>query len=278
MTGGLDFVRFSGLRSAPPENDGTSHAPLHYPPSARRRRAHRARTEAAAAELNEQDGKLGDGDLGITVSRGWAEIAVNAAAMPEDVGMAFLDCAKAFQKVSSSSYGTLTATAFMAAAKACKGRTEVPFSEASALVAAARDAMMARGKGNLGDKTVLDALDAIAAATAGKPSRPNSSKAADSAMNATLDSYRDKPNKLGRARMFGEKSQGWMILACWRYGACLMGCCTDTSFSRVAFQHRTVFGALQLSLVPGSDDEAYPADQRRRRTPSVRPHRLRHGE
>ncbi len=64
-------------------------------------RALRPGPKAAAAELNEQDGKLGDGDLGITVSRGWAEIAANAAAMPEDVGMAFLECAKAFQKVSS---------------------------------------------------------------------------------------------------------------------------------------------------------------------------------
>jgi phosphoenolpyruvate---glycerone phosphotransferase subunit DhaL len=166
------------------------------------------RAEASAAELNEQDGKLGDGDLGITVSKGWAEIAANATTMPGDVGMAFLDCAKAFQKVSSSSYGTLTATAFMAAAKACKGRAEVPFSETSALVAAARDAMMARGKGNLGDKTVLDALDAIAKATAGLADPKALLAAADKAMNDTLDRFRDKPNLLGRARMFGEQSKG----------------------------------------------------------------------
>jgi phosphoenolpyruvate---glycerone phosphotransferase subunit DhaL len=164
--------------------------------------------EASAAELNEQDGKLGDGDLGITVSKGWAEIAANADSMPDDVGMAFLDCAKAFQKVSSSSYGTLTATAFMAAAKACKGRTEVPFAETSALVVAARDAMMARGKGNLGDKTVLDALDAIAQATAGLSDPKALYHAADKAMNDTLDAFRGKPNLLGRARMFGEQSKG----------------------------------------------------------------------
>jgi dihydroxyacetone kinase-like protein len=162
----------------------------------------------AAAELNAADGQLGDGDLGITVSKGWEQIAANAAAMPDDVGMAFMEGAKAFQKVSSSSYGTLTATAFMAAAKACKGRTEVPYAETSALVAAARDAMMARGKGALGDKTVLDALDAIAKATEGLTDPAALLAAADKACDAALAEFKGKPNKLGRARMFGEKSQG----------------------------------------------------------------------
>ena len=164
--------------------------------------------EAAAAELNAADGQLGDGDLGITVSKGWAEIAAAAATMPDDIGMAFLDCAKAFQKVSSSSYGTLTATAFMALAKACKGRTVVPYAEVSELVAVARDAMMARGKGSLGDKTVLDALDAVAMATFGQEDPQTLLKQADIAINEALLTFKGRENKLGRARMFGDKSRG----------------------------------------------------------------------
>jgi phosphoenolpyruvate---glycerone phosphotransferase subunit DhaL len=198
-------IRESG--SAPDINEP---AMTHFTTASLRNAARRiaARTDSAAAELNEQDGKLGDGDLGITVSKGWAEIAAAADAMPDDVGMAFLECSKAFQRVSSSSYGTLTATAFMAVAKACKGRTDVPFADVPALVAAARDAMMARGKGQLGDKTVLDALDAIAAATNNLADPAALLAAADQAMKATLDAFRDKPNLLGRARMFGEKSRG----------------------------------------------------------------------
>jgi dihydroxyacetone kinase-like protein len=165
-------------------------------------------TDAAASELNAADGQLGDGDLGITVSAGWKEIADNVGKMPDDVGMAFMEGAKAFQKVSSSSYGTLTATAFMAAAKACKGHEAVPFAETSGLVAAARDAMMVRGKGSLGDKTVLDALDAIAKATAGLDEPAALLAAADRACDEALAAFKDKPNKLGRARMFAEKSQG----------------------------------------------------------------------
>ncbi|WP_425053531.1 dihydroxyacetone kinase subunit L [Psychromarinibacter sp. S121] len=167
-----------------------------------------AHVQGVADELNAADGQLGDGDLGITVSKGWAEIASAADALPDDVGMAFLDCAKAFQKVSSSSYGTLTATAFMAAAKACKGRTEVPFAEIPALVAAARDAMMTRGKAELGDKTVLDALNAVAQATEGKEDPATLLAAARDAITQALDTFRPQENRVGRARMFGERSKG----------------------------------------------------------------------
>ncbi len=163
---------------------------------------------AAEAELNAVDGQLGDGDLGITVSAGWKEVAKDAATMPDDVGMALLAAAKAFQRVSSSSYGTLTATALMAAAKRTKGRTDVPWSEVPALVAAGRDAMMERGKGALGDKSVLDGLDAVARAIDGMDDPAAMLKAADAAVGAAMDEFRGKPNRLGRARMFAEKSIG----------------------------------------------------------------------
>jgi dihydroxyacetone kinase-like protein len=163
------------------------------------------KTADASAELCAADGALGDGDLGITVSKGFSEAA--AATLPEDIGMALLEVAKAFQRVSASSYGTLVATAFMAAAKATKGKTSIEAAEIPALVVAARDAMMARGKGALGDKTVLDSVDAIAAAIDGASSETMIDKAVAAARESAED-YKAKPNKLGRARMFGDKSVG----------------------------------------------------------------------
>lgn len=162
-------------------------------------------TAAASEELCAADGALGDGDLGITVAKGFAEAA--AAELPDDVGMALLEVAKAFQRVSSSSYGTLLATGFMAAAKLEKGKAGTEPEEMPGLVAAARDAMMARGKGNLGDKTVLDSLDAVASALEGT-SPQVMVETAIKAAGDTVERYRDLPNKLGRARMFGEKSVG----------------------------------------------------------------------
>lgn len=164
-----------------------------------------AATAEASAELCAADGALGDGDLGITVSKGFAEAA--AAALPEDFGLALLEAAKAFQRVSSSSYGTLVATAFMSAAKATKGKTSINAAEIPALVAGARDAMMARGKGALGDKTVLDSLDAIAKSIDGVAPDAILATAVKAAAD-TLEEYKGKPNLLGRARMFGERSIG----------------------------------------------------------------------
>jgi dihydroxyacetone kinase-like protein len=167
-----------------------------------------AAAEAAAAELNAVDGQLGDGDLGITVSKGWREVADGAAALPADLGLALLACAKAFQRVSSSSYGTLTATALMAAAKLTKGKTEVPWSEVATLIAAGRDAMMARGKGALGDKSVLDGLDAVAKALSGLDDPAAMVTAASRATDEALTAFRQMPSRLGRARIFAEKSIG----------------------------------------------------------------------
>lgn len=162
-------------------------------------------TAEASAELCEADGALGDGDLGITVSKGFAE--ASTADLPADVGLALLEVAKAFQRVSASSYGTLVATAFMSAAKSLKGKTEIPASDIPVLVAGARDAMIARGKGALGDKTVLDSMDAISTAISDTGAE-KMLEAAIEAASATVKNFSGKPNKLGRARMFGEKSIG----------------------------------------------------------------------
>jgi dihydroxyacetone kinase-like protein len=164
--------------------------------------------EGFAAELNAADGALGDGDLGVTVSRGFLE--ASSAALPADVGLAFMECAKAFQRVSSSSYGTLVATAFLSAAKATRGRDRVPAAEIPAIVRGALEAMMARGKGSLGDKTVLDSLDAVVTALKGVPGGDMGDMlpAAIAAARDTVETFRTRPNKLGRARMFGAGSVG----------------------------------------------------------------------
>ena len=158
--------------------------------------------------LNAADGALGDGDLGVTMTRGMRAISEGAADMPADLGQALLRCAQAFTKSSGSSYGTLMATGLMAMAKAVKGRETVEASELSALVVLARDAMVARGKAELGGKTVLDSLDAVAKATDGIVDAAAVGQAASMAVRTAMDAFRDKPATVGRARIFAEKSRG----------------------------------------------------------------------
>jgi dihydroxyacetone kinase-like protein len=84
----------------------------------------------------------------------------------------------------------------------------VPAARVSDLVAAARDAMQARGKAELGGKTVLDSLDAVAKATAGKDDPATVADAAAAAVDEVMDSFRDRKATVGRARIFAEKSVG----------------------------------------------------------------------
>ena len=158
--------------------------------------------------LNTADGKLGDGDLGITMTRGMEEISSVIDDMPDDLGLAMLKCSQAFTKSSGSSYGTLMAIGMMAIAKQIKGQTTVEPSELAELVMAARDQIKSRGKAEFGGKTVLDSLDAIYKCMSGLTDLEDIRKAAVLAADEALTEFRDKPATTGRARMFGEKSIG----------------------------------------------------------------------
>ena len=158
--------------------------------------------------LNTADGKLGDGDLGITMTRGMEEISSVIDDVPDDLGLAMLKCSQAFTKSSGSSYGTLMAIGMMAIAKQIKGQTTVEPSELAELVLAARDQIKSRGKAEFGGKTVLDSLDAIYKCMSGLTDLEDIRKAVVLAADEALTEFRDKPATTGRARMFGEKSIG----------------------------------------------------------------------
>ena len=164
--------------------------------------------EESADELNAADGLLGDGDLGITMVRGFREIIEVRDSLPDDVGMALFQCAKAFTKSSGSSYGTLLATGLMSVAKKKKGQQEIQVEEISALLNDAFDAMKQRGKAELGDKTVLDVIAASSQAAKDQSDGSSVLKAINDAVTSTIDEFRSRQSKIGRARIFSEKSIG----------------------------------------------------------------------
>ena len=164
--------------------------------------------EESADELNAADGLLGDGDLGITMVRGFREIIEVRDSLPDDVGMALFQCAKAFTKSSGSSYGTLLATGLMSVAKKKKGQHEIQVEEISSLLNDALDAMKQRGKAELGDKTVLDVIAASSQAAKDQSDGSSVLKAINDAVTSTIDEFRSRQSKIGRARIFSEKSIG----------------------------------------------------------------------
>ena len=164
--------------------------------------------ETSADELNTIDGQLGDGDLGVTLVRGARGLMKVKDDLPEDIGLAMLKCAQALTKESGSSYGTLLATALMAAAKDSKSKTERPWSDISPILHLAVSAMLKRGKGHLDAKTVVDTVHLVAEELDRIDEPGAALSAARKAVSESLDHFRDKPCQLGRARIFAEKSVG----------------------------------------------------------------------
>lgn len=168
----------------------------------------RRKLEAEHDKLTELDGKIGDGDLGITLLKAFRKLDEVAPGLSDDVGQALAACAQAIASVSSSSFGTLLTTAVLSAAKELKGQASVPWERAPMLLRGAGVAMAKRGRGNLGDKTVLDPIEAAASAASGLVDAHSILAAMRHATRQTMDQFRDKPNKLGRARIFGDRTIG----------------------------------------------------------------------
>ena len=75
-------------------------------------------------DFNAADGKIGDGDLGVTILHGLEEVNSNISKFNDDMGSNFMICSQAFVKKSGSSFGTLIAFSFMNISKNLKGKTE----------------------------------------------------------------------------------------------------------------------------------------------------------
>jgi len=162
--------------------------------------------QRASEDLSARDGQLGDGDLGITLEKAFNRLTEIAPTLPDDLGKAFAAAATAVTKVSSSSFGTLLATGLMAAAKQTIGKTELQPEALSPILKAACQKMSERGSAALGDKTVLDTVDAAAQALESNPTDPVGAVIA--AVDQTITLFRDRQSKIGRARIFADRSVG----------------------------------------------------------------------
>ncbi len=160
------------------------------------------------------DGKVGDSDLGITMSKAFAAAAEVAHAEGETAGIAKLlrTVGATMARAAPSTMGTLTATGFLRASKACDGIDELGTAEIAAFWRAYRDGIAERGKAKVGDKTLLDVLDPIAVtleaqATAGV-SLTDALAAAAKAAEDALEATKTMVAQHGKAAAFQEKTVG----------------------------------------------------------------------
>ena len=155
-------------------------------------------------EFNAADGKIGDGDLGVTVLNGLEEINNNKSNFKDDMGANFMLFSQAFVKKSGSSFGTLIAFSFMNISKNLKGKTSCDHNDIINIFETALKTILERGKTKLGDKTIADSLDLII-----KKLKDNTSYSEifKSATKQALEDFKGKKILIGRARMFEDKTK-----------------------------------------------------------------------
>ena len=155
-------------------------------------------------EFNEADGKIGDGDLGITIKSGLEEINNNMNRFNDDLGSNFMICSQAFVKKSGSSFGTLIAFSFMNISKNLKGKIECNHEGIILMFETSLKTILERGKTNLGDKTIADSLNLIIEKL---KENKNYSEVFKLATKQALNDFKGKKIKIGRARMFEDKTK-----------------------------------------------------------------------
>ena len=166
------------------------------------------RLELSRDELRDLDAAIGDGDLGITVGDGSAAARAALLALPDDrpVGAILFAIAPAVARANPSTFAGLVATALLAAYRSLGEREDVDFEAGLTAARAGADAIAARGKAVLGDKTLLDALVPSLEAAAAHPEAPLA--AALEAARAGVEATRALTSQRGRAAWLGERTQG----------------------------------------------------------------------
>ncbi len=160
--------------------------------------------------LIELDQQNGDGDLGISMSDGFAAVSAWLEGAEEsDLGKLLMKCGLLFNEAAPSTLGTILSFGFLGMGKTLKGVSEADFGQFTEAFAAGVESIMARAGARPGEKTILDALVPAAEALKGRRNDPaaavrEAAKAAADGSEAT----RAMRAVHGRAAYYGDRSVG----------------------------------------------------------------------
>jgi dihydroxyacetone kinase-like protein len=161
-------------------------------------------------ELIQLDRAIGDGDHGENLDRGFRAVVSKLDESTPDTPAAVLKLVATtlISKVGGAA-GPLYGTAFLRAATALGDTAELGPAEVTEALRAALGGIVARGKAELGDKTMVDALDpAVRAAEKEQSSVAALLSAAADAAAAGAESTVPLVARKGRASYLGERSAG----------------------------------------------------------------------
>jgi len=109
--------------------------------------------------LTQLDAAIGDAEHGINMDRGFKKVISQLPAVEDkDIGSILKGAGMAFISSAGGASGPLYGTLFMRAGMAASGKYELSTTDLAAVLRAGLSGIIERGKAQVGDKTIVDAL------------------------------------------------------------------------------------------------------------------------
>jgi dihydroxyacetone kinase-like protein len=161
--------------------------------------------------LVELDARMGDGDLGLTMSKAFTAVYDELRDTAEtDIGKILMKAGMLMAKAAPSTMGTLMGTGFMRGGKAVSGTDEISTTDLAEFFQAFVTGIMERGKAKPGEKTIIDSLKP-AADTLLELKGEEVGKALQEALRSSengLESTKNMVAQHGRIAYYKEQSKG----------------------------------------------------------------------
>ncbi|MBQ6595148.1 MAG: dihydroxyacetone kinase subunit L [Clostridia bacterium] len=168
-----------------------------------------------ADELCEMDARMGDGDLGLTMKKGFGALPEILTAIEEaDMGKKLAKAGMKMSSVVPSTMGTLMSSGIMSGGKALTGAEAIDAAGYLSFLDGFCAGLEKRGKCQRGDRTVLDAVGAAADAVRAALQADSGltlAAAAECALEgakAGVESTRTMEPKFGKAAVHKAAAQG----------------------------------------------------------------------
>ena len=163
--------------------------------------------------FGELDAVVGDGDFGYSMARGFELVLADFDAFDRaDIGTFLKKIAVVITSRVGGTSGPLWGTGFLRAGAVAAGKTELSYEDVIAMLRASIEGIKKRGNSDLGDKTLLDALqpavDELETALAGDDTAGTAIRKAAVIARERAEATKEMIAKRGRAAYTGERSIG----------------------------------------------------------------------
>lgn len=165
-------------------------------------------------ELCAMDANMGDGDLGLTMSKGYSAMPdlIKSNIVENNIGKTLFKAGMKMASVVPSTMGTLMASGIMEAGKALNEKDKIDADDLAVFFENFAAGIKKRGKCELGDRTIYDALyfagERAKEAVAEDKDLLEVAEAALGGAKKGVEATKDMIPKFGKAAVFAAKAKG----------------------------------------------------------------------